>query len=77
VLTRWIGLGLVPRVGRSFVTTRPWQARVGILVCGFGAYAEFILREEFLSAPIHSPPLSGRLIGPSIGIRAGCGFLWL
>jgi hypothetical protein len=22
-------------------------------------------REEFLSAPIHSPPLSGRLIGPS------------
>jgi hypothetical protein len=31
-----------------------------------------LLREEFLSTPIHSP-LSGGLIGPSIGIRAGSG----
>jgi hypothetical protein len=31
-----------------------------------------LLREEFLSAHIHSP-LSGRLIGPSSGIRAGLG----
>jgi hypothetical protein len=37
VLPRWIGLRLVPWVGRSFVTTGPWQARVGILGCGFGA----------------------------------------
>jgi hypothetical protein len=29
-------LGLVPRVGRSIVTTWPWQARVGILGCEFG-----------------------------------------
>jgi hypothetical protein len=26
-----------------------------------------LLGEELLSAPIHSPPLSGRLIGPSAG----------
>jgi hypothetical protein len=30
-------LGLVPRVGRSVVTTWPWQACVGILGCEFGA----------------------------------------
>jgi hypothetical protein len=31
--------------------------------------------EECLSVPIHSPP--GCLIGPSIGIRAGYGTLWV
>jgi hypothetical protein len=31
----------------------------------FGFRLSFLLGEEFLSAPIHSPPLSGRLIGPS------------
>jgi hypothetical protein len=45
---------------------------VGILGCEFGALSEFILREEFLLAPIHSP-LSSRLISPSIGIRANYG----
>jgi hypothetical protein len=28
-----------------------------------------LLGEEFLSVPIHSPPLSGRLISPSVGIH--------
>jgi hypothetical protein len=51
---------------------RPWQTRVGILGSEFGAEAEFIIRKEFLSAPIHSP-LSSRLIGPTIGIKAGYG----
>jgi hypothetical protein len=32
----WDRLRFVPRVGRSVVTTRPWQTRVGILSCGFG-----------------------------------------
>jgi hypothetical protein len=39
------------------VTTRPWQTRVGILGCEFGAQAEFILRKDFFLAPIYSPPL--------------------
>jgi hypothetical protein len=65
-------LEFVARVGRSVVTMRPWQTRVGILGSEFGAEAEFIIRKEFLSAPIHSP-LSGRLIGPTIGIKAGYG----
>jgi hypothetical protein len=46
-------LGFVPSIGRSVVTTWPWQTRVGTLGCEFGAYAEFIIREE--SAPIHTP----------------------
>jgi hypothetical protein len=30
-------LGFVPRVGRSVVTTRPWQTHVGIRGCEFGS----------------------------------------
>jgi hypothetical protein len=41
------------------------------LVVNFGSKLSSPLREEFLSAPIHSPPLSGRLIGPS-PTRIGC-----
>jgi hypothetical protein len=37
---------------------------VRVLEVGFGTKAEFVLWEEFLSAPIHSP-LFGRLIGHS------------
>jgi hypothetical protein len=37
VLPLWGVLRRVPRVGRFVVTTRPWQAGVGILSCEFGA----------------------------------------
>jgi hypothetical protein len=37
VLPLWGVLRPVPRVGGSVVTTRLWQARVGILSCEFGA----------------------------------------
>jgi hypothetical protein len=40
------------------------------LVVNLGYRPSSLFGEEFLSAPIHSP-LSGHLIGPSIGIRAG------
>jgi hypothetical protein len=35
------------------------------MVVNLGSRLSSLLGEEFLSAPIHSPPLSGRLIGPS------------
>jgi hypothetical protein len=37
LLSLWDRLGFVPRVGRSVVTTRPWQTCVEILGCEFGA----------------------------------------
>jgi hypothetical protein len=36
------------------------------VVVNLGYRSSSLLGEEFLSAPIHSPPLSGRLIGPSV-----------
>jgi hypothetical protein len=36
------------------------------LIMNLGYRPSSLLGEEFLSAPIHSPPLSGRLIGPSL-----------
>jgi hypothetical protein len=49
--------GVAPRVGRSAVTTLPWQPRVGILGCEFGAQAEFSLwRRIFIGS--HSLPPS-------------------
>jgi hypothetical protein len=39
------------------------------VVVNLGFRPSSLLGEEFLSAPIHSP-LSGRLIDPSISIRA-------
>jgi hypothetical protein len=62
----------VPRTSSTLVATWCWQTEgrsaerviLGVRPSGF-ILSEFnLLREEFLSAPIHSP-LSGRLIGPS------------
>jgi hypothetical protein len=65
-------LGFVPRVGWSAVTRDLGKLVWGSLVVNLQYMPSSLLIEEFLSAPIHSP-LSGRLISPSIGIRAGYG----
>jgi hypothetical protein len=43
------------------------------MVVDLGHRPSSLFGEEFLSAPIH-PPLSGRLIGSSIGICNNSGF---
>jgi hypothetical protein len=48
-------LGFVPRVGRSVVTTRPWQTRVGTLGFEFSVYAGFILQKKFYRLPFTLP----------------------
>jgi hypothetical protein len=70
-----------PRTSSTPVATWFWQTEGRSAECDLGGPTERVHlfgvfnlhREEFLSAPIHSPPLSGRLIGPSSGIRAGSG----
>jgi hypothetical protein len=61
-------LGLVGPLSLRDLGKLVWES----LVVNLGYRPSSLLGEEFLSAPIHSP-LSGRLIGPSIGIRAGYG----
>jgi hypothetical protein len=61
-------LGLVRPLSLRDLGKLVWES----LVVNLGYRPSSLLGEEFLSTPIHSP-LSGRLIGPSIGIRAGYG----
>jgi hypothetical protein len=63
----------VPRTSSTTVATWFWQTEDRSAECviwgsdraSSSCWSFNLLREEFLSAPIHSPPLSGRLIGPS------------
>jgi hypothetical protein len=67
--------GIVPRTCNWSITMLSWRL---VLLCDFwncDCDIGRVLWGEFLSAPIHSPPISGRLIGPSSG-QAWCPDSW-
>jgi hypothetical protein len=53
-----------------------WVGDVCWKLCS-SCWSFYLLLEELLSAPIHSPPSLVRRFGPSSGARAGSGLCWL
>jgi hypothetical protein len=74
----------VPRTSSTPVATWFWQTEGRSAECDFGGPTERVhlvgvsisFEKNFYRLPF-IPPLSGRLIGPSSGIRAGSGLYCL